>query len=199
MSKENELFLSLYRTYEGLLRARGVDYRIIEDEQIKQGGSRMTIMRQMRNYLAHSEDPGFITISPVCVKVLEKMVKEEQMKGDIVKNHLITPAKGSIKEGTLLSEAVYQLSILAVKGQLEIPVYHPSTKRLKGIAKLEKLAYELNKQGNVPLEEKTYGPYDKSFILVKPDELTPTKADDRFYCCTKDGTINSQYMGYLDK
>lgn len=196
MSKENEQFLSLYRTYEGLLRARDVEYRTVEDET---NSGRMRMMRQMRNYLVHAEDPGFITISPVCVKALEQMVKDETMKGDIVKNHLVTPAKGSVKEGTLISAVIYRLSVLAMIGQFEIPVYDPNTKRLKGIVVLEKLAYEMNRQGNILLEEKTCGSYGNVFHLVKPDDPIPVNMDDKFYCCTKDGTLDSQYMGYLDK
>ena len=199
MSKENDEFLSLYRTYEGMMRARGTDYRAIEEEQVAAGNGRMTMMRQMRNYLAHSEDPGFITVSPVCIKALEKMVKEESLKGDIVKNHLITPAKGSVKEGTLLSEIVYRLSVLAMLGQFEIPVYDPDTKRLKGIITLKQIAYKLYSQGNIHLKEIVCGPYSDNFHLVKPNDPTPTKTDDKFYCCTKDGTLDSQYMGYLDK
>ena len=198
MSKENDEFLSLYRTYEGMLRARGTDYRAIEEEQVAKGNGRMTIMRQMRNYMSHSEDPGFITISPVCIKALEKMIKEESLKGDIVKNHLVSPAKGSLKEGILLSAAVYKLSVLAMLGQFEIPVYDSEAKRLKGIVTLERLAYELNKQGDI-LNESTCGPYGTAFHLVKPDDPAPEKADELFYCCTKDGTMDSAYMGYLDK
>ena len=199
MSKENDEFLSLYRTYEGMLRTRGTDYRTVEEVQIKQGSSRMTMMRQMRNYLAHSEDPGFIMISPVCIKVLRQMIKEESLKGDIVKNHLITPAKGSLKEGMVLSEAVYKLSAMAMTGICELPVYNVDTKRLKGIVMLDKLACELNKQGNIPLDENSYGSYGKAFHLVRPDDPVLEKEDNKFYCCTKDGTLDSQYMGYLDK
>lgn len=199
MSKETDEFLSLYRQYEGLLRARGIDYRTIEEQQNNQGNTRMTIMRQMRNYLAHSEDPGFIAISPVCIKALEKMVKDEQMKGDIIKNHLVTPAKGSVKEGTPLADIIYRLSNLARIGQFEIPVYNPDTKLLKGIVVLERLAYEMKRQGNILLDENTCGPYGTAFHLVKPDDLALENADDQFYCCTKDGTMESQYMGYLDK
>lgn len=199
MSKEVDEFLSLYKTYENLLRTRGTDYRTVEDEQMKQGSNRMTMMRQMRNYLSHSEDPGFIAISDVCLNALRKMVKEESLKGDIVKNHLVTPAKGSVKEGTPLSAVVYRLSLLAVKGQFEIPVYDADTKRLKGIISLERTAYELDRQGNIPLNEKTYGPYGQAFHLVRPDDQTPENTDSQFYCCTKDGGMYSQYMGYLDK
>lgn len=198
MSETYEIrqFLSLYKTYESLLRDHGTDYRKIEEQQ---EGSRMTIMRQIRNYLSHAEDPGFIAISQTCLKFLERLVKEEQMKGDLIKNHLITPAKGSIKEGTPLSKVVYRLSVLALNGQFELPVYDPDTKRLKGIVVLERMAYELDRQGNVLLTESTCGPYGKSFYLVKPDDPAPEKVDNRFYCCTKDGTIDTQYMGYLDK
>lgn len=194
MSKENDEFLSLYRTYEGLLRARGVDYRAVEEEL---NSDRMRIMRQMRNYLSHSEDPDFIAISPVCLKALQQMVKEESLKGDIIKNHLVTPAKGSVKEGMPLSAVVYKLSLMAALGKHEIPVYDDK-KQLKGIIMLERAAYMLDKQGNIPLEERTCGPYGHVFHLVRPDDPAPVKIDDKYYCCTKDGTLATQYMGYLD-
>lgn len=195
MSKENEEFLSLYRTYEGQLRMRDTDYRSVEDEQAKLGNTRMTIMRQMRNYLAHSEDPGFITISPMCVKVLDKMVKEERMRGDIVKNHLVTPAKGSVKEGTQLSAVI--LKMIKMK-KTEIPVYD-NEKQLRGLLVLEDAAYVLDKQGNIPLTENTCGPYKNIQVVVRPDTPTGMKTDAEYVCCTKDGTLKTAYMGYLDK
>lgn len=194
MSKENDTFLSLYRTYEGLLRARNTDYREIEG---KSGNGRMTIMRQMRNYLAHAEDPGFITISPLCIKVLEQMVKEESLKGDIVKNHLITPAKGSIKEGTMISEVIYKLSTVVIKGIYGLPVYD-GDKKLRGIITLEKAAAILKKYGNIPLKEDICGSYSNKFHLIKPEDMAPERKDNLYYCCTKDGTLNTQYMGYID-
>lgn len=204
MSKENEQFLSLYKTYEGLLRQRGADYRVIEEEQSKQGIGRMTIMRQMRNYLCHAEDPGFLTISQTCIKALEKMVKEEQLKGDIVKNHLITPAKGSLKEGTPLSQVVYRMSKLAMTGIYSMPVYNEETKRLKGMVLLERMAYELDRKGNIPLEESTCGAYGQYMTIVAPEtqasHIAPMPFTDSTYIlCTKDGTLDSQYLGYLDK
>ncbi len=204
MSKEVDQFLSLYRTYEGLLRQRGIDYRTVEEQQTSQGIGRMTIMRQMRNYLCHAEDPGFIAISPVCVRELEKMVKEEQMRGDIVKNHLVTPAKGSLKEDTILSHAIYRMSLLAMIGVHSLPVYDDKAKRLKGIIMLERAAYELSKRGNVTIREAMCGQYGNSEIIVPPDMLTKdaiAKAsyNSSYIFCTKDGTLDSQYLGYLDK
>lgn len=196
MNRENEKFLSLYKTYEGLLRGRGTDYRTIEDTQ---NSDRMRMMRQMRNYLCHSEDPDFLIISPACIKILEKMVKEEAMKGDLVKNHLRTPAKSSVKEGTLLSAVIYRIVREGISEGYRMPVYDADTKRLKGVISLEKLAYELNRQGNILLEEKTCGPYEKIMHLLKPEDPAPEETEDEFYCCTKDGTLKSQYMGCLDR
>lgn len=199
MEKETERFLSLYKTYEGMLRARGTDYRAVEEESTGIGKGRMTMIRQMRNYMSHSEDPGFIIPSPACLGVLEKMVKEESLKGDIVKNHLVTPARGSVKEGTMLSDIVYRLSVLALIGQFEIPVYDAATKRLKGVVCLERVAYVLKEKGNIPLTEQACGQYGNAYHLLKPDDKAPEHMDDLFYCCTRDGTMDSQYMGYVDR
>lgn len=197
MSKENDEFLSLYRTYEGLLRARDADYKMIEEGT---NSDRMRIMRQMRNYMAHCEDPEFLQVSPLCLKTLRQMVKEEQLRGDIIKNHLVTPAKGSLKLDTKLSAAVYKLSVLATTGRFEIPVYDDKEKRLKGLIMLEWTAAQLCKQGDITIEEAAAGKYAKHYYLVKPDDPVPENAvaDALYYICTKDGTIEGQYMGYLD-
>ena len=96
-----EKFLSLYKTYEGLLKKRGTDYRTVEAET---ASDRMTILRQIRNYLSHKEDPGFLTVSPLSIRFLESLIEEELRRDGLVQDHLISPAKGSIKEGALLSE-----------------------------------------------------------------------------------------------
>lgn len=197
-------FLSLYRTYENLLRDHGTEYRALEDgrdprivtQQIPTG--RLTIMRQMRNYLSHSEDPGFLAVSPDCLLFLEKLVKEEQSKGDLVKDHLVTPAKGSLKEGMPLSEAVYRLAKNAASGELGLPVYDPESKRLKGILMLEHAAYKLNRDTGSLLSAKECM-LEKNFRLLSPQDPVPENLENCFYCCTKNGTLDAPYMGYLDK
>lgn len=189
-------FLSLYKTYENLLREHGKDYRSVEEAQT---GQRMTLMRQMRNYLSHAEDPGFIAISPVCLSYLENLVKEEQLNGALVKDHLITPAKGSLKEGTPLTEVVYKMSKYAIGGILELPVYDPDIKRFKGILTQERAAYELFKKGDISLSEEFCGPFGNCYHLVKPGDPVPEEMDNRYYICTRDGSLTSQYMGYIDK
>lgn len=197
MGKETEQFLSLYRTYENLLRDHGTDYRSIEEQQTN---SRMTMMRQMRNYLAHAEDPGFLSISKNCLTTLENMIKEESLKGDIVKNHLVTPAKGSVKEGMMMSAVVKWMAARVMLGYQELPVYDAETKRVKGIILLEWAAHMLDKEGNHPLSEKTYGEYGNIGMehFLKPADLVPDNMGTDWYICTKDGTQDSQYMGYID-
>lgn len=195
MTVENDKFLSLYRTYEGLLRSRGSDYRKEETEAVD---GRMTIMRQMRNYLSHAEDPEFITISPLCIKTLEQMIKEEKQKGDIIKNHLVTPAKGSVKEGDMLVDVICKLLKQLPDGIYEIPVYD-TDKRLKGLFGVEKAAKVLKAKGNIPLDSSTCGPYRKDIHLMSPNDPVPETKDGLYCCCTKDGTWKGLYMGYLDK
>lgn len=196
MGKETDKFLSLYRTYENLLREHGTDYRAVEE---KQTGGRMTMMRQMRNYLAHSEDPGFIAVSPLCLRVLEDMVKEEMLKGDIVKKHLVTPAKGSIKEGMTLSEIVYWMSKTAMSGVQTKPVYNEHTSQFKGLLMLERAAYELMRLGDTAFVAETMGAcMEGSYHFVKPTDPVPEHMGTDYYICTKDGTKDGRYMGYID-
>lgn len=196
MQKETEKFLSLYKTYENLLRDHGTDYRSVEEQQTN---GRMTMMRQMRNYLSHAEDPGFIFISKDCLTALEDMVKKEALKGDIVKNHLVTPAKGSIKEGMFMSAVVKWMAARSMLGYQELPVYNPDTKRLKGVILLEWAAYMLECNGDHPINQERYGRYGNGFMhFLKPTDPIPENMDTDWYFCTKDGTIDSQYMGYVD-
>lgn len=55
-------FLALYREYESLLREQGLEYKQAEDAAEGQVQDRMRICRQIRNYLVHQEDAGFLEI-----------------------------------------------------------------------------------------------------------------------------------------
>ena len=189
----NEQFLSRYRTYESLLKKRGTDYRTVEAEK---ASDRMTILRQMRNYLSHKEDPGFLAVTPLALKFLEGLIEEELRRDGLVKDHLVSPAKGSVKEGMDISEAIY----LLVKNRVgSRPVYDPKTKLLKGTISLEQLAKALKQYGNVPVSEEACGRYGQDFVLVNAaagaGAVPAPKAG--YVCCTRDGTISSPYLGYL--
>lgn len=197
MEKDTEKFLSLYKTYENLLRDHGTDYRSVEEQQTN---GRMTMMRQMRNYLSHAEDPGFISVSKNCLIALEDMVRKESLKGDIVKNHLITPAKGSVREGMFMSAVVKWMAARSILGYQELPVYDPGTKKLKGVILLEWAAYMLERNGDYPINQETYGKYGNlgCEYFLKPTDPIPKNMGTDWYFCTKDGTRDSQYMGYVD-
>lgn len=190
-----ERFLSLYKTYEGLLKKRGTDYRAVEAET---ASDRMTILRQIRNYLSHKEDPGFLAVSPLSIRFLEGLIEGELRRDGLVKDHLISPAKGSIKEGAPLSEAIY----LLVKDHADSrPVYDPKAKIVKGVLSLEQLAKALKKHGDVPVSEAVCGRYGQDIVLIKPEDGTGavTVPEIGYACCTKNGTVTAQYLGYLPR
>ena len=61
--RANRRYLELYREYETALRAAGMDYKAVEEAADALVGDRMRMCRQMRNYLTHSSDAGFLDVS----------------------------------------------------------------------------------------------------------------------------------------
>lgn len=113
MKKNNEqLFLDLYREYEGLLRDKGVEYRHVEDNSEGIIKDRLTIMRQMRNYLTHRHDPNFLIISDKQVEFLCGLIKEESLKGNLLQNHLISIKKGAVSINEPLSSVIAKMKKL---------------------------------------------------------------------------------------
>ena len=88
MSKQTDKFLSLYKDYETAVRDAGEDPKLVEDAMDEMRGGRMRLCRQFRNYLSHSNDPGFLEPTDAMIRFMESELKERQMKGDIAKKHL---------------------------------------------------------------------------------------------------------------
>ena len=72
MPNNAEKFLDAYREYETVLRAKGLDYKTVEDGADDITQNRMRINRQMRNYLTHQHDAGFLVISDKQIAYLKK-------------------------------------------------------------------------------------------------------------------------------
>lgn len=90
-------FLSLYREYETLLRDAGVDYKELEDScEDVQMQNRLRINRQLRNYLTHNHDAGFLDISEKQIAYLEALILEQKQKGDILKKYIKTIRTGCV-------------------------------------------------------------------------------------------------------
>ena len=84
-------FMGLYREYEQLLRASGLDPRMVEDTANGLNSDRLRLCRQFRNYFAHVQDPGFLEPTDKMVRYLEGKVRELKLAGDVVKKHIKKP------------------------------------------------------------------------------------------------------------
>ncbi len=93
--KQTEKYLAVYKDYETALRDAGIDPKAVEDAIDEVTAGRLRICRQMRNYLAHNNDPGFLEISDGQIRFLEGRLKEQKMSGDIAKKHM-KPASACI-------------------------------------------------------------------------------------------------------
>lgn len=60
MSAKTEQFLGLYKTYEGLVRAELEDPKATRDAMAPPDADKMRMVRQFRNFLAHTDAPGFL-------------------------------------------------------------------------------------------------------------------------------------------
>lgn len=73
-------FLKKYREYESLLLEHGSNYKQAEDSASGITQKRMRICRQLRNYLVHQEDSGFIQISKKQIHFLQNLIYNEKEK-----------------------------------------------------------------------------------------------------------------------
>lgn len=118
--QKTEQFLELYRTYEGLLRDNGIDYKMVEDEADDLTQNRMRICRQIRNYLSHQNDPGFLEISDTQIRYLTQLVETQKMAGDVLANHLSTVRAGTCALGDTCVEVIRKMKRLKTT---VLPVY----------------------------------------------------------------------------
>lgn len=192
---DKEKFLDLYKTYEGLLREHGKDYRAVEESADDLKLNRMRMMRQMRNYLSHNADAMFLAVSKQQIQMLESLIKEEQSAEEIVKKHLLTPKRAACMEGDNMVDILLKMSKLKAQ-------YMPVTDkdgRLLGLANVFKMAKTVLEKPGMALDKKSYGAYEKSLLCVTPD--TPVKEireqSDSYcmVCCTSDGTCSGKFLG----
>ena len=189
-SGNTEAFLSAYRMYEGLLRDRGTDYKQLEESADDLEANRMRMSRQMRNYLSHTDDPGFLEISDQQLFWLEKKVREEQQKGDLVRDHLWTPKKALLEEGMPVSEALAKF--VATK-QLVLPIASKTTV-LGSVSILNLTKLSLKDPASL-LDRKSYGAWGQ--VCLVPGDLPVPKLDqsEPCICCTVDGTPTGKRLG----
>lgn len=150
-------FLEAYRTYETLLRNRGIEYRQVEEASDEETMNRMRIIRQIRNYVTHTNDPGFLTVTPVMMKWLNHKILEERLKLDLVKDHLWTMRQGALKENESLKTA---LDRMLKREETELPVMDETGKILLGAASFDHLVKIFLKHPEGMLTKKEYGVWE---------------------------------------
>ena len=87
MDNQTTKFLTLYRAYESYLREQGMEYKAVEDAATGQKQDRMRICRQIRNYLVHQEDAGFLAVSDLQLQFLETLCTEAKHGRDTAGDH----------------------------------------------------------------------------------------------------------------
>lgn len=116
----SEKFLNLYREYETLLRDAGIEYKELEEKSDDLMQNRLRINRQLRNYLTHNHDAGFLEISDKQLDFMDKLVKEQKSSLDILKKHLKTPKAAACTYSDTLEDVLNKMIKLKV---MRLPVY----------------------------------------------------------------------------
>ena len=183
--KNNEQFLNLYREYETILRDKGVDSKTFEGQVDDYTSKRLTITRQLRNYLTHTTDPGFIEISDKQILFLQNTIEKIKFEDDVLKKHLKTPKSGMCDEKDKCLDAINKMvrlkqDVLVVttsKGYAVVDIYEVS----KGLLKSKATKLSTVKKTK---QFKCFNP------LTQIDELPNTTI-----ICTDTGEENGKLLG----
>lgn len=111
MTEQQQTFLELYRKYESILREQGLDYFTVSEQAEDSVKNKMNLMRQMRNFLVHTDSASFVSISQEQLVFLEQLITMQSKCGDTLKKHLVTMRKCSKS----LSSSVFDAIALLLK------------------------------------------------------------------------------------
>jgi len=92
-------FLATYKTLEGMLRSQDSMQTVLsyEDTLNAQEKDRLTICRQIRNYMQHHEDGlSFLAATPEMVAFLDSLIEREKSKEECAKDRLYKLAPVSV-------------------------------------------------------------------------------------------------------
>lgn len=184
MSREQE-FLELYRTYESALRDAGEDYKTLEERSDDLLQNRMRMCRQMRNYLSHQNDAGFLSISESQLDFLRELIRAQELKGDILQNHIGTVRAGSCKPEDTLESAYRKMKRNKTD---KLPVCEGT--RVLGVLTLNDVMDGVFKQAVLVSQVK----YTGEVCCKKPTQKMDTLSMN-VVCCTDTGTVSGKCLG----
>lgn len=196
MVEQNQRFLELYRAYETVLREQGLDYfSVNEQAEPPLLKSRMTMVRQMRNYLTHVNDVDFLSVTDAQLRFLADLIRNQKAKGDSVRKHLISAKKCAVS----VTDSVFDALALLSKHELsELFVLDEDRLLLRGVCSSIQLLKTYVKDtdarvGKIRRFSKNYG-YCEPDGLVS-DVLKYVSPEWNYLAVTSDGTAGGLFVG----
>lgn len=190
MSARTEKLLTLYKAYENLVRNEGQDPRSLEDSMDETAASRARMIRNFRNYLSHQHDPGFLEPTDKMLDVLTDMVNDWALKGDVVRQHVKTPAaavcdvKDTCAAGIVKLAKLKRTKLVVTTSHGEYTIYDVFA-LAEGVAKSKTTKIS----GIKPLRERP--------VFVTPTTKFEDIDDSRVNICTSDGTPAGKLVGVV--
>ncbi len=199
MLKNTTKFTDEYRSLETALRENGTDYKTLEDGADEARQDRLRICRQMRNYIIHHQDEGFLDITDKQIRFIEEELQKQKMSGDVLKKHLKTVKTSCCTLDDLLidvfgkmdrlseafiavlSDDKHFIGILSIHDAIKTYTANarPKTAKVKSVRKL------------IPADESVFhAPTERM-------EDIPDKSEYGFIICTEDGTPEGKVLGIL--
>lgn len=184
--KNEEKFLNLYKEYESIMRDQGLDCKDFEEHCEDTLQNRLRMCRQMRNYLSHNNDAGFLDISNTQIKFLSDFVNEQKIKGDVLKKHLKTPTSSVCDIKDKCSLALEKLNKLKKEN---IVVTNGTSYKLASVYEISTRAIE--SKSNKLDKVKLCGDVIFEHPLVEIEKIPSGK----IIVCTSDGTTDGKLLG----
>ena len=195
MATNADRFLSLYREYETLLPDDGKDYKELEESADDLLQNRLRINRQLRNYLTHNHDAGFLEISDKQIVFMEKLIFEQKNSMDILKKHMKSAKVAGCLRTDILDDVLTKMIKLKVT---RLPVYDESCV-LGMVSWIDVLkAYRAEKRPKTA-KLSVVKKLDKKVICMTPDTLMSdilmTVDPSDMVCCTDSGDKKGKFLG----
>lgn len=197
MSDLNQMFLDKYKEYENVLREQDISVFDVNEQLTGLKKDRLTIMRQMRNYLTHHADPGFLNVTKEQVSFLDELVIDAKKYVDTVRKAMISARKCCVD----VSDTVLTGLSLMAKFNLDYLVVCDNGVyvRLVTLMDLVKTCVKDDKSDCWMSSVKSVG---KHVVFVKPDVLVSElqRTFVKSHCCgtclvTESGNAKSKVLG----
>ena len=182
-------FLDTYRRYESLARQSGTTPQMVEEsfaEADPKKAGRLKICRQIRNYLTHADDPGFLPISDTMLECLESQANAMEEDGDIASKHLKKPSACVLSDAATCAEALEKLKKFR---RFRLAVSTPKGYQILNLFDL------IGKPDGCPIAQARKS--TKGLGFCSPTDPYGSLDKGLVILCTSDGTKNGKLLGQV--